>query len=189
VLPSQIAYAPARSTTRMTARCEPIVSPARHHTATRTAKTCLGRGPLASRPARPSQWARLGSNQRPLACEAWRSWRRRARKYLQIGNIWPNEWPNGEIHARDDERARGSSKQHERTGVTAGALSGQLAASLPAGLAAANDLTIAIYHRPARGRRAPAGEAWVLAGSPSLTRSSTPSDRGRARLRPIHRSE
>ena len=63
----------------------------------------------------------------------------------------------GEIHARDDERARGardgrdrsyqygvggSSKQHERTGVTAGALSGRLAASSPAGLAAANDLTI-----------------------------------------------
>jgi hypothetical protein len=59
--------------------------------------------------------------------------------------FWPNEWPNGEIHARDDERARGarngrdrsyqhgvggSSKQHERTGVTAGALSGQLAARL-----------------------------------------------------------
>ena len=65
----------------------------------------------------------------------------------QYGLVWPNEWPNGEIHARDDERARGardgrdrryrhgvggSSKQHERTGVTAGALSGQLAASSPA---------------------------------------------------------
>jgi hypothetical protein len=106
----------------------------------------------------------------------------------QYGLVWPNEWPNGEIHARDDERARGardgrdrsyrhgvggSSKQHERTGVTAGALSGQLAASSPAGLAAANDLTIPIYHRPARGRRAPAREARALAGSPSLTRSST----------------
>jgi hypothetical protein len=77
----------------------------------------------------------------------------------QYGLVWPNEWPNGEIHARDDERARGardgrdrsyrhgvggSSKQHERTGVTAGALPGQLAASSPAGLAAANDLTIPI---------------------------------------------
>jgi hypothetical protein len=97
-------------------------------------------------------------------------------------------WPNGEVHARDDERARGaqdgrdrsyrhgvggSSKQHERTGVTAGALSGQLAASSPAGLAAANDLTIPIYHRPARGRRAPVGGAWALAGSPSLARSFT----------------
>jgi hypothetical protein len=29
-------------------------------------------------------WARLVSNQRPLACEAWRSSRRQARKYLQI---------------------------------------------------------------------------------------------------------
>jgi hypothetical protein len=102
----------------------------------------------------------------------------------QYGLVWPNEWPNGEIHARDDERARGSSKQHERTGVTAGALSGQLAASLPAGLAAANDLTIAIYHRPARGRRAPAGEAWVLAGSPSLTRSSTRVASGTSNLVP-----
>jgi hypothetical protein len=113
--------------------------------------------------------------------------------------FWPNEWPNGEIHARDDERARGarngrdrsyrhgvggSSKQYERTGVTAGALSGQLAASLPAGLAAANDLTIAIYHRPARGRRAPAGEAWVLAGSPSPTRSSTRMASGTSNLVP-----
>jgi hypothetical protein len=116
----------------------------------------------------------------------------------QYGLVWPNEWPNGEIHARDDERARGarngrdrsyrhgvggSSKQHERTGVTAGALSGQLAASLPAGLAAASDLTIAIYHRPARGRRAPAGEAWVLAGIPSLTRSSTRVASGRSNPR------
>ena len=106
----------------------------------------------------------------------------------QYGLVWPNEWPNGEIHARDDERARGardgrdrsyrhgvggSSKQHQRTGVPAGALSGQLAASSPAGLAAANDLTIPIYHRPARGRRAPAGEAWALAATPSLARSST----------------
>jgi hypothetical protein len=106
----------------------------------------------------------------------------------QYGLVWPNEWPNGEIHARDDERARGtrdgrdrsyrhgvggSSKQHERTGVTAGALSGQLAASSPAGLATANDLTIPIYHRPARGRRAPVGGAWALPGSPSLARSST----------------
>jgi hypothetical protein len=46
-----------------------------------------------------------------------------------------------------------------RTGVIAGALSGRLAASSPAGLAAANDLTIAMYQRRARGRRAPAGEA------------------------------
>jgi hypothetical protein len=30
------------------------------------------------------RWARLGSNQRPLACEAWRSWAFRATKYLQI---------------------------------------------------------------------------------------------------------
>jgi len=82
----------------------------------------------------------------------------------QYGLVGPNEWPNGEIHVRDDERARGardghdrsyrhgvggSSKQHEGTGVTAGALSGQLAASSPAGLAAATDLTIPIYHRPA----------------------------------------
>jgi hypothetical protein len=117
----------------------------------------------------------------------------------QYGLVWPNEWPNGEIHARDDERARGardgrdrsyrhgvggSSKQHERTGVTAGALSGQLAASSPAGLAAANDLTIPIYHRPARGRRAPAGEAWALAGSPSLTRSSTRVASGTSNLVP-----
>src|SRR5918996_1617476 len=66
----------------------------------------------------------------------------------QYGLVWPNEWPNGEIHARDDERARGARdgrdrsyrhgvgglwKQHERTGGTAGALSGQLAASSPAG--------------------------------------------------------
>jgi len=106
----------------------------------------------------------------------------------QYGLVWPNEWPNGEIHARDDERARGardgrdrsyrhgvggSWKRHERTGVTAGALSGQLAASSPAGLAAANDLTIPIYLRPARGRRAPAGGAWALAGSPSFARSFT----------------
>src|ERR671918_1362144 len=62
----------------------------------------------------------------------------------QYGLVWPNEWPNGEIHARDDERARGardgrdrsyrhgvggSSMQHEGTGVIAGALSGQLAGS------------------------------------------------------------
>jgi hypothetical protein len=31
-----------------------------------------------------SGWARLVSNQRPLACEAWRSWAFRAMKYLQI---------------------------------------------------------------------------------------------------------
>ena len=36
--------------------------------------------------------------------------------------------------------------RQELPGVTAGALSGQLAASSPAGLAAANDLTIPIYH-------------------------------------------
>ena len=69
----------------------------------------------------------------------------------QYGLVWPNEWPNGEIHARDYERARsardgrdrscrhgvgGSSNHHEGTGtnaVTARALSGQLAASSPAG--------------------------------------------------------
>ena len=104
----------------------------------------------------------------------------------------PNEWPNGETHARDDERARGardgrdrsyrhgvggSWKQHERTGVTAGALSGQLAASSPAGLAAGIGLTVPIYQRPARGRRAPAGEAWalVIGAGPSV--------------RPIHGSD
>src|SRR5215210_1777835 len=69
----------------------------------------------------------------------------------QYGLVWPNEWPNGEIHARDYERAcsapdgrdrscrhgvAGSSNHHEGTGtdaVTAGALSDRLAASSPAG--------------------------------------------------------
>src|ERR687891_1014738 len=115
----------------------------------------------------------------------------------QYGLVWSNEWPNGDIHARDDERAcgardgrdrsyrhgvGGSWKQHERTGVTAGALSGQLAASSPAGLAAANDLTIPIYQRPARGRRAPAGEAWALvigAGPTSGRFTEAMSDRER----------
>jgi mannose-6-phosphate isomerase-like protein (cupin superfamily) len=45
------------------------------------------------------------------------------------------------------------------TGVTAGAVSGQRAASSPAGLAAANDLTVPVRQRPAHGRRAPAREA------------------------------
>jgi hypothetical protein len=79
--------------------------------------------------------------------------------------------PGTVVIAATDTGVSGSSKQHERTVVTAGALSGQLAASSPAGLAAANDLTIPIYHRPARGRRAPAGGA--LPGSPSLARSFT----------------
>jgi hypothetical protein len=45
----------------------------------------------------------------------------------------------------DQHVVSGSSKQHERMGVTAGTLSGQLAASSPAGLAAASDLTIPMY--------------------------------------------
>jgi hypothetical protein len=134
----------------------------------------------------------------------------------QYGLVWPNEWPNAETHARDDERARGardgrdrsyrhgvggSSKQHEGTGVTAGALSGQLAASSPAGLAAANDLTIPIHQRPARGRRAPAGEARsftrVSSGTSNVvpataavveaavsTCTPAPRRRGRGRVRP-----
>src|SRR3954451_8492815 len=67
----------------------------------------------------------------------------------QYGLGWPKEWPNGEIDARDYERARsgrggrgrscrhgvgGSSNHHEGTStdaVTARALSCQLAASSP----------------------------------------------------------
>ena len=108
----------------------------------------------------------------------------------QYGLVWPNEWPNGEIHARHCERARsaltvvlaaadtgfgGSSTHHEGTGtdaVTARALSGQLAASSTRWLPAANDLTHPHNHRPARVTSA-SGKAQALARSPPLARSST----------------
>jgi hypothetical protein len=47
------------------------------------------------------------------------------------------------------------------TGVTAGALPGQLAASSPDGLAAANDLTIPIDHRLARATSASRRSAFL----------------------------
>jgi hypothetical protein len=73
-------------------------------------------------------------SRRRLACEAWRSWRRRGpkvpgnRQYpvasrasgdgpdtAQSGLVWSNEWPNGETHARDDERARGARDGRDRS--------------------------------------------------------------------------
>src|SRR5919106_1096421 len=33
----------------------------------------------------------------------------------QYSLVWPNEWPNGEIHARDDERARGARDGRDRS--------------------------------------------------------------------------
>src|ERR687897_288736 len=33
----------------------------------------------------------------------------------QYGLVWPNEWPNGETHARDDERARGARDGRDRS--------------------------------------------------------------------------
>src|SRR5215218_4524839 len=33
----------------------------------------------------------------------------------QYGPVWPNEWPNGEIDARGDERARGARDGRDRS--------------------------------------------------------------------------
>src|SRR5918995_2023521 len=124
----------------------------------------------------------------------------------QYGLVWPNEWPNGEIHARNDERARGardgrdrsyrhgvggSSMQHEGTGVIAGALSGQLAGS--------RSLTRS-FARVASGTSnvVPATAAVVEAAvstEPSRARSALPIVRGPLvigagpSVRPIHGSD
>ena len=104
------------------------------------------------------------------------------------GLVWPNEWPNGEIHARHYERARrardgrdrscqhgvgGSSSHHDGTGtdaVTARALSGQLSASSPAGSRRADDLMNPHNHRRARVTSA-SGKAQALGRSPPIARS------------------
>ena len=122
----------------------------------------------------------------------------------QYGLDWPNEWPNGEIHARDYERARsardgrdrscrhgvdGSSNHHERTRTdAAGALSGQLAASFTRWLPAANDLTNPHVYRRVW-VTAPAGKAQALARSPPLARSSTRVASGTSRVALHHHED
>jgi hypothetical protein len=68
----------------------------------------------------------------------------------QYGGVWPNEWPNGEVHTRDKEaadhdrdsrdredlhRGGGAPRRHQTTEtatVTGGALSGVFGVSFPA---------------------------------------------------------